>query len=236
MPTFNRRMFISQAIAYFRRQDYAAKELIVVDDGDDCVADLVPGDPTIRYIRLEEKQPLGAKRNLACSLARGPLICHWDDDDWMASWRIGYQVRQLLETRADVGGLDRLFFYDPFSGQSYRYRYPKQKTTLLAGGSLCFSKHFWEQNPFPEVNQGEDTGFVWSERPKTLLAHKEDAFYVALIHPHNTNPRYPTRKRWSTYPTDKLEARLGSDLAFYRRLPNTISSRPLRSGGRQSVN
>lgn len=219
MPTFNRRIFVSQAMVYFKRQDYAAKELIIIDDGDDCVADLVPDDPTIRYIRLKKKQPLGAKRNLACRHAQGSLICHWDDDDWMASWRIGYQMRQLLESQADVGGLKRLYFYDPFSSQSYRYNYPREKTTLLAGGSLCYPKPFWEQNPFPEVNQGEDTGFLWNDRPKNLLAHEDDTFYVALIHPVNTNPRYPTRKRWSAFPTDKLEAMLGADLSFYRRLP-----------------
>ena len=55
MPTFNRRIFVSQAMVYFKRQDYAAKELIIIDDGDDCVADLVPDDPTIRSIRLKKK-------------------------------------------------------------------------------------------------------------------------------------------------------------------------------------
>ena len=221
MPTFNRRPFVSQAIAYFLRQDYPCKELIIVDDGDDGIADLVPDDRMIRYIRLEKKQSLGAKRNLACTQARGALICHWDDDDWMASWRICYQARQLLETKADVGGLNRLYFYDPFCGRSYRYLYPKKKTTLLAGGSLCFAKYFWEQNPFPEIDLGEDTGFLWNDRPKKLMAHEDNSFYVALIHPANTNPRYPTRQRWSTYPTDKLEAMLGTDLGFYRCLPRS---------------
>ena len=64
MPTSNRRHLVAQAIAYFLRQDYPRKELIVVDDGDDCIADLVPSDARLRYIRLERRTPLGAKRNL----------------------------------------------------------------------------------------------------------------------------------------------------------------------------
>ncbi|MEJ2366621.1 MAG: class I SAM-dependent methyltransferase, partial [Deltaproteobacteria bacterium] len=38
MPTLNRRVFLSQAIGYFLRQDYANSELIIVDDGSDPVA------------------------------------------------------------------------------------------------------------------------------------------------------------------------------------------------------
>ena len=71
MPTFQRRAFIPNAIRYFLRQDYNAKELIVVDDGDDTVEDLIPNDNRIRYLRLHQKMKLGAKRNFACNEARG---------------------------------------------------------------------------------------------------------------------------------------------------------------------
>lgn len=37
MPTRDRRALAGQAVAYFMRQDYAERELIVVDDGDDAV-------------------------------------------------------------------------------------------------------------------------------------------------------------------------------------------------------
>jgi glycosyltransferase involved in cell wall biosynthesis len=218
LPTSNRRAFVSQAIAYFKRQDYPSKELIVVDDGEDCIEDLVSDGPMIRYIRLKEKRPLGAKRNLACEQARGSLIFHWDDDDWMAKWRIRYQVGRLLEAKAEVCGLSRLYFYDPFTGRSWRYTYPRREMVLLAGGSLCFRKSLWEKNPFPEIDLGEDTAFLWSDLPKALFPLEDDSFYVALIHPGNTNPRRPNRQRWSPCPTDLLEAMLGEDLAFYRRL------------------
>ena len=33
MPTYNRREFVPLAIRYFLRQDYANKELIIIDDG-----------------------------------------------------------------------------------------------------------------------------------------------------------------------------------------------------------
>ena len=70
MPTANRRAFIPQAIRYFLKQDYPACELIIVDDGADNVADLIPENESIRYIRLPERRSMGAKHNLACELAQ----------------------------------------------------------------------------------------------------------------------------------------------------------------------
>ena len=55
MPTADRRRFVPQAIRCFLAQDYAEKELVIVDDGADSVADLVPDDPRIRYFRIEER-------------------------------------------------------------------------------------------------------------------------------------------------------------------------------------
>src|SRR5438094_9881235 len=92
MPTRNRRPLAAQAVAYFLRQDYPNRELIVVDDGDESVADLIPDDARVRYRYLDHRLSVGAKRNLACELSRGELIAHWDDDDWMAADRLSRQV------------------------------------------------------------------------------------------------------------------------------------------------
>jgi hypothetical protein len=69
MPTADRRAFVAQAIQYFLAQDYAAKELVIVDDGADPVANLVPANTLIRYFRLPQKQTVGAN---ATSFARRP--------------------------------------------------------------------------------------------------------------------------------------------------------------------
>jgi hypothetical protein len=51
MHTYDRRDFVPQAIDCFLRQDYLGLELIVVDDGSDPVADLLPDDRRVRYFR-----------------------------------------------------------------------------------------------------------------------------------------------------------------------------------------
>src|SRR5436853_5015409 len=95
MPTFNRRRFVPRAIYYFLSQDYPEKELLILDDGVESAADLIPDDPCVRYVRLEGREVLGRKRNLACEEARGDIIAHWDDDDWMARSRLRSEERRV---------------------------------------------------------------------------------------------------------------------------------------------
>src|ERR1041384_2498726 len=101
MPTANRRPFVADAIRMFLAQDYADKELVIVDDGEDGIADLVPAHPQIRYLRQSGRRPIGVKRNFACEAARGEIILHWDDDDWYAPHRIRLQVEALCASNAD---------------------------------------------------------------------------------------------------------------------------------------
>jgi Glycosyl transferase family 2 len=94
----------------FFKQDYANKEMVILDDVNDSVLDLVPNDPQIGYERLDRHVLLGAKRNACIERSRGDLIAHWDDDDWYASWRLSYQVDELLRGFCDisVGKADRV--------------------------------------------------------------------------------------------------------------------------------
>src|SRR5690606_36224278 len=123
---------------------------------------------------------IGAKRNLACRMAAGELIAHWDDDDWMAPWRLSYQVEQLLARRADIAGLDRLYFFDPRGGRAWQYRYEHGRP-WVAGGTLLYRKAVWQARPFPNTSNGEDTRFVWSAGGHRTAAHPDDTFYAALV-------------------------------------------------------
>ena len=71
MPTADRPAIVPRAIQYLLRQDYPAKELVILDDGADSVADLIPGDPRIRKLRETRRRTVGAKRNAMVSLPIG---------------------------------------------------------------------------------------------------------------------------------------------------------------------
>jgi O-antigen biosynthesis protein len=216
MPTANRRAFVSQAIRYFLRQDYEHRELIVVDDGTDLVADLIPTHPQIRYVRLDGKYTLGAKRNLACQEAKGEIIVHWDDDDWMAPEWLSYLVTGLLREDAEICGLDQVIFFDLRNNQAWVYVYPKGSKAWVYGGTLCYRKTFWRKHPFPEINVGEDTQFVWRNNSSKVVALENNRFYIALIHPGNTSPKKTSDRFWRKYPYEVVRNILGRDWTLYR--------------------
>ena len=205
MPTADRRAYVPQAIAAFLQQDYEPRELVILDDGVDCIEDLVPQDGRIAYVRLQRGRTLGSKRNAACRLARGEVIVHWDDDDWHTTWRLSYQVGRLLASRADICGLDRLWFYDADQRRAWQYRYPGGRWPWVAGGTLCYRRSLWARHPFADVTVGEDTRFVQELPASSVLILERDDFYVARVHAANTCRKRTSASSWSRVARESVE-------------------------------
>lgn len=224
MPTRNRRQFAAQAIKYFLRQDYPRCELIIFDDGDQAIADLADKHRDIRYLRLDRRATVGEKRNLACEAARGDIIVHWDDDDWMAQWRLRYQVEQLIAADADVCGLSVLLHYDVSNKAGWQYVYPKRERPLVAGGTLCYWKSLWRKRGFDEVDNGEDVRFLLNDVDKKIMILEDRRFYVAVIHDANTSRRQISRPRWMPYSVNTIRSLLGDAWDFYDRTRELASA------------
>jgi glycosyltransferase involved in cell wall biosynthesis len=219
MPTANRRVFVPQAIRYFQRQDYPNRELIILDDGSQELADLVPSDSQVRYVRMEQKSTMGAKHNLACEIARGEIIAHWDDDDWMADWRLSYQVEALIAHPTNtLCGLRRLYFFDPAAERAWEYIYPGDDRPWVLGSTFCYRREFSREHRFPDMNEGADTVFVWGLRDAEILAHTRHDFYVGLVHPANTSPKRTQDPAWHAIPVETIYGLLAADRSFYQRL------------------
>jgi glycosyltransferase involved in cell wall biosynthesis len=215
MPTYNRRKFVPLAIKYFLRQDYTNKELLIFDDGTDPIQDLVPANDQIRYVRLGQRATVGTKRNLACEGARGPIIVHWDDDDWYAPHRISHQVKALLEEDVEVCGTNRLLFYDLRTQRAWKYVYPVDVRFWLSGNTLCYTRDFWTRHHFEDIDVGEDGRFVWSADPGQMLAMPDAAFHVGIIHSDNASPKDTGRAFWQAYAHEAIRKLLGTDWDFY---------------------
>jgi len=69
--------FVPLAIQNFLQQDYPNRELVILDDGQDSIADLTPADARVKYIRTTQRQTVGAKRNQCVQASQGNLIMHW---------------------------------------------------------------------------------------------------------------------------------------------------------------
>jgi predicted O-methyltransferase YrrM len=217
MPTANRRAFVSNAIRYFQRQDYPNRELIILDDGSDAVSDLIPNDPQIRYIRMQERRTMGAKHNLGCAQAGGQVIAHWDDDDWFADWRLSYQVSELLKHPAmTIAGLSDILFYRPSDHCAWKYVYPSKERPWICGSTFCYRKEFWESHPFPDMNEGADTMFVWGlNRDAGVISLSNSHWHVGIIHSNNTSPKRTNDPAWHPLSLEEVSKLLGSDLHCY---------------------
>ncbi len=215
MPTADRRQMVERAIAYFQRQDYPARELVILDDGADRVGDLIPPDPRIRYEQSDRPLSLGAKRNALCEAARGSLIVHWDDDDWSAAHRLRYQVRELERSGADVSGAASQLYLQIGTHRAWRYAHPQpQRASWAAGNTLCFTVERWRRHRFPEISLGEDVQFL-ADRSQRLHILGDWRFLVGIIHSANASPKRTDNAWWHPVPVAEVEGVLGEDAARY---------------------
>lgn len=212
MPTHNRRPFIPAALRCFLDQDYPHRELIVVDDGTDPVEDLMPDDPRIRYIRLASRRTVGAKRNIACEEARGAIIVHCDDDDWYPPTRISRQVQALREQGADVCGSSVLHFTDRRRREAFLYRYLGHRP-WVAGTTLVYKRELWQRNPFPDLQVGEDSAFLWNAPAVKLADLGDPSLCVAAIHRGNVSPKMTRGRGWTPVPLSRIDT-LAATLAM----------------------
>lgn len=191
MPTYQRRAFLPRAIAGVLAQDWPDLELIIVDDGEDRIADLLPADPRVRYLPLDGRHPIGRKRNLACRAARGELIFHFDDDDSYPPWRIRCQVAALRT--ADACGTSALYYRDGERAWRYDYAGP---ATWVAGNTLAYKRRWWAAHPFAEIQVGEDARFVRALKPQQLADLRDPALCIATIHAGNVSPKLVGQTYW----------------------------------------
>lgn len=186
MPTANRQKFIPLAISYFKAQDYSNAELVIIDDGLESSAHLIPKDSKIRYFYSEPLGTIGIKRNHACEKAKGDIIMHWDDDDWYAPDWISRQVNALNSSAADITGLNQVIFYSPSIDKHWMYQDLDLEKPWLCGATMAYHKSFWQAHPFIDIQVGEDYDFVWNTGARTYALGYTKGF-VAILHAHNTS-------------------------------------------------
>ena len=161
MPTAGRPQMAAEAVAMWRAQTWPEKELVIVDNRYSPSFRRSVVGPGIVY-QSETSMSIGAKRNLACGLASGEIICHWDSDDIYAPDRIEDQVKRLTETGAEVTGYCPMLFVDE-RGQRWQYFTPD--TSYAPGTSLMYRKSYWRRHPFgAQMKTGEDLKFIQGAR------------------------------------------------------------------------
>lgn len=183
--TRNRREWLPRAIECFQAQTYPNRELIILADS---ARDLVyPDDPRVQLYIPKDKpewKSIGAKRNAACTIALGELLCNFDDDDWSYPDRIEDQVQRLRETGKSVSVYRNLRFTD---GETV---WINTNWPCGFGSSHCFTRAWWEEHPYPDLNESEDLHFLAAAlKAKQCVVTDCARHLLASNHAANTSPR-----------------------------------------------
>lgn len=193
--TRDRREWLPKAIEYFQAQTYPRLEMLILNDGVD-VADLIPNDDRIR-LHTCEKMTIGLKRNRACQLARGEVICHFDDDDYFAPTRIEDQIQRMQEADKAVTGYCTVIFEGLFEKEQGRYKYVGIPNVTAVGTSLVYKKSWWAEHQFPDKHVGEDGDFAMAAaQQKQLISCDAGELIIASSHPGNTSRRHVQGQQW----------------------------------------
>jgi hypothetical protein len=70
---------------------------------------------------------------------------------------------------------------------------------------LCYRKAVWRERPFPDVDAGEDTRWVWGLRNVKIVALDDPSFYVVRVHANNTGTRPVARAPFAACAPETVE-------------------------------
>lgn len=222
MPTGGREAWLHQSLRYFARQDYARRELVIVDSGRQSIADQLPCDARIRYFHRPELRSIGAKRNFACEQARGEVVVHWDDDDWYGPDRIALQVAPLIAGSADITALTDTPFFEVERQTFWRCTptlFARMFVQAVHGGTLAWHRRLFSADcRFPETSLAEDAAFLTAAlaRRARLQALEAPESFVYVRHGSNAWRFACGTGRDSGWLAAQPPAIFAADLAFYR--------------------
>lgn len=202
LPTTGaRRAFVKRALHYFNEQEYPDKELVVIDSGTilESLADDIPHQSNIQYVYVDlngtdSLLTIGAKRNLACSLATGEVFCHWDDDDYYGPRRLSEQVAPLLANKAEVTAYQMSLLLDVCDSSLWRCSneyHARLFSHNVRSGTLMYDAVYWHTGmvQYPNMSRGEDVFLLHALLSKgARLSRLTDSDqYISVRHGNNVS-------------------------------------------------
>jgi glycosyltransferase involved in cell wall biosynthesis len=160
-------------------------EWIVVDDGTDSVADLFEGVDRVRYIREETKMPLGKKRNLMHTHAKGEYIVYMDDDDYYPPERVEHAVRTLMNNpTAMCAGSSEIYIW--FKHIYQMWQFGPYGPNHATAGTFAFRRELLKSSRYEDdAALAEEKAFL---KDYTVPFVQLDPLKTILVfsHEHNT--------------------------------------------------
>jgi glycosyltransferase involved in cell wall biosynthesis len=202
-PTYNRRKFIPTLIEIYKKQTYPKNKMewLILDDGKENVMDLFykasETIPNIRYMRLNEKMNIGAKRNLLNKEANGAIIVAMDDDDYYPPTRIESVVKAFNKyPKVNLAGSSEMYLYYLDTRKIYRLGpfHPNHATN----GTMAWRKKYSDKHIYDEfVTKAEESSFLENYKNKMIQLDPKDTI-VVICHTDNTANKSDLRNEYLT--------------------------------------
>lgn len=145
----NRPALIPRVIAQWQAQDYADRELVIVQNADESPAPVPAG---IVSVIAPAGTLLGAKLNLGIAAAKGDLFHKWDDDDLYEPGFLARGVSALADGNADFCTWARNLL-----------QFPTETRVILwfgVGGSSIFTRKLAAKCQYRNAASDVDGGLV----------------------------------------------------------------------------
>lgn len=189
-PTYNRKRFVTSMVTCYKNQTYPKEsmEWIVLDDGTEKIEkeflEATKGLPNIRYISLEEKLTIGAKRNRLNQEARGEYLVSWDDDDYYSPERVAHAVKKMMaQPNYMLAGSSELYLY--FKNTKTIYRVGPYHGKHATNGTFVVRSSYAKSHLYDEtVMFAEEKSFLENYVHPLLQL---DPFKVMLVMCHDEN-------------------------------------------------
>jgi glycosyltransferase involved in cell wall biosynthesis len=189
-PTYNRRRFLPSLIECYMAQEYpkSRMEWIVLDDGTDCVKDIFDEAakkiPNLRYIRLEEKKLIGAKRNILNKEAKGDILVAMDDDDYYPPDRVKHVVFKFAQNpKIELAGSSEIYML--YTDIKTIYKLGPYKPNHATNGTMAWRKSYSKTHVYDEtVKFAEERSFLDDYKHPMIQL---DPFKVMLVISHSEN-------------------------------------------------
>ena len=187
-PTYNRRMFIPTLIDIYKAQTFPKEKMewIIIDDGRDKVEDLFKeaSIPNLRYIRVQKKMRLGAKRNMLNKEATGAIIVAMDDDDYYPPTRVSSVVEAFQKNPSiELAGSSKMNLY--YMDTKKIYTVGPYNEYHATNGTMAWRKSYANTHSYNEyVTHAEETSYLDNYTNKMIQL---DPLHTILVICHTDN-------------------------------------------------
>jgi hypothetical protein len=191
--TKDRRLFMPLAKYSYMIQSYPQDKLewIIVDDGEDSIEDTLFGVPNVKYVRSDPGLTIGEKRNLGVQNAMYDTIVMMDDDDVYPDNSVLHRVAMLMKSPPKECVFSTTIpCYDIKKYSSFMNVPPitLSMSERVSEATLGFTKKFWEQNKFQNIQIAEGNAFIRGRESMCREISPQEVI-VSLCHSKNTSSR-----------------------------------------------